>query len=93
VVPATGGDGYYQVTVSQEGEVRGSSPGGTELEDAFSGGEVSGTITPPEEAPRDFTISVPRLPAGEYRWIFLDGELRGAKKGGTLGIFGQHETL
>jgi hypothetical protein len=82
--PAEGIDVYYPVKVSEDGQVSGTSWSGAVLEGRVTDGEVVGTITPPEGDPEDFEVSAMGIDAaGEWRWIFFDGRIKGAKQEGS----------
>ena len=92
---ATGVAGLYNATVSDEGQVRGISETGGEIEgqvadepQAEGGGyPVSGTITSPDGETQDFEAFASSDEAGEeFRWIVLeDGEVKGASKSAATG--------
>lgn len=86
--PATGIDGFYPVTVTPEGLLSGASWRGAWLEGRVSGGEVTGEIAPPEGEAVPFE-ALPSIEEDEYRWIFFDGRLKGAKKGRSAGFMGK----
>jgi hypothetical protein len=85
--PASGVAGLYNVTLADDGQVRGTSETGGRLEgtlgqQAENGSyPISGTITPPGGNPVDLQISAPSVEYGDYRWIVLSASrIKGAKK-------------
>jgi len=92
---ASGGAGFYDVNISEDGDVRGTSEAGGRIE-----GEVAerprqedgsypltGTITPPNGDPLELALAAPSaVEDGEYRWVVLsEGEVKGARKGVATG--------
>lgn len=92
---ARGVAGLYNVTISEEGGVRGTSETGGLLEgqlgeeEEMSGEEVrpiSGTFTSAEGQEVSFGVLGREPDPDEYRWIVLeDGQAKGAKKGASTG--------
>lgn len=92
---ARGVAGLYNVTISEEGGVRGTSETGGLLEgqlgeeEEMSGEEVrpiSGTFTSAEGQEVSFGVLGREPGPDEYRWIVLeDGQAKGAKKGASTG--------
>ena len=92
---ARGVAGLYNVTISEEGRVRGTSETGGLLEgqlgaDAEMRGEearlIIGTFTSAEGQEVGLEVFGREPDAEEYRWIVLeDGEAKGAKKGARTG--------
>lgn len=87
--PATGAAGLYNVTFSEDGQVRGISEGGGQLEaqvadEPNEGGfyPITGAITAPDGPSFDFETLSDISEAGEARWIVLtDDRIKGAKNG------------
>ncbi len=91
---ASGVSGLYDVNISDEGPLRGTSEAGGRIE-----GEVAhrprqdgyypliGTITPPNGDPLEFALAAPSaVEDGEYRWVVLsEGEVKGARKNVATG--------
>ena len=77
--PARGITGLYDVNVSSDGRMRGTSQNGVWLEGTVADGTPV-TITPPDGKAVKFGISLPTnmKEVGEYRWIVLaeDGRVR-----------------
>jgi hypothetical protein len=95
---ARGVAGLYNVTIAEEGRVRGTSETGGLLwgqlgeEQEEMGGEeevrtIGGTFTSVEEGQEvNFEVLGREPEADEYRWIVLeDGQAKGAKKGARTG--------
>jgi hypothetical protein len=98
---ATGIAGLYNVKVSDEGRVRGTSETGVILEGEI--GEepleepeekegaylITGTITSPDGQAQDFRVLSASGPTeNEYRYVVLeDGQIRGARKGRSTGSY------
>ncbi len=92
---ARGVAGLYNVTISEEGRVRGASETGGLLEGQLGGeaemrGEearlIIGTFTSAEGEELGFAVFGREPIADEYRWIVLeDGEAKGATKGARPG--------
>jgi hypothetical protein len=90
---ARGVAGLYNVTVSEEGQLRGISETGGQLEGQIAdepqdgdGYLARGTITSPEGQSEDFVgVTLDELPAGEeFRYIVSEnGEVKGARKRAT----------
>ncbi len=86
--PARGISGLYDVNVSNDGRLRGTSENGERLEGTVADGTPV-TITPPDGKAVGFGIALPTnmREVGEYRWIVLaeDGQVRikGNKKSGS----------
>lgn len=89
--PATGIAGLYNVNVSADGSLSGTSELGAQMEgqlgeileenDSFP---VSGVITPPDGQPEDFKAITSPNTSDQHRWIVLeDGRIKG-------GNFGSH---
>jgi hypothetical protein len=86
--PATGVAGLYNVTVSDDGQLRGTSETGGRIEgrlgtQAASGYyPISGTLTPPGGGAQNFQASSTTAEAGDFRGIVLTADrIRGASKG------------
>jgi hypothetical protein len=92
---ARGVAGLYNVTISEEGRVRGTSETGGLLEGQLGEEEerrdeevrpISGTFTSAEGQEVGFGVLGREADPGEYRWIVLeDGQATGAKKGARTG--------
>jgi hypothetical protein len=92
---ARGVAGLYNVTISEEGRVRGTSETGGLLEGQLGGEEemrdeevrpISGTFTSAEGQEVSFGVLGREADPGEYRWIVLeDGQAMGAKKSARTG--------
>ncbi len=91
---ASGVAGFYDVNISDEGQLRGTSEAGGRIE-----GEVAerprqdgsypiiGTITSPNGDPLELALAAPSaVEDGEYRWVVLsEGEVKGARKNVATG--------
>jgi hypothetical protein len=91
--PVSGVAGLYNVTVSDEGQLRGTSETGGRLEgrlgrQAASGNyPLSGTITPPGGQAVEFQSGSTSAEAGDYRFIVLSADrIKGARKGSGAGF-------
>ncbi len=86
---AGGVAGLYEVTVSEEGLVRGISEGGGRLEGRLAEEPneeglypLSATVTAPDGTSQDFEALAPDAEPAEGRWVVLeDGRVKGGKKG------------
>jgi hypothetical protein len=88
--------GLFDVNISEDGAVRGTSENGGRLEGMVAhelegeGGlyPVTGTVTAPDGETLAFKVVALTAEAGEYRWIVLpEGEVRGGPKdGGSEGL-------
>ncbi|MCA1718856.1 MAG: hypothetical protein LC781_19205, partial [Actinobacteria bacterium] len=86
---ASGVAGLYDVTVSDDGQLRGSSEAGGRLEGRISeerNGEglypVTGTVTAPDGPSQEVQAVGPEAEPAEERWVVLaDGRVKGGKKG------------
>ncbi len=87
---ATGIGGLYNVNVSSDGSLSGTSELGAQLEgqlgnileenDSYP---VSGTITPPDGQPEEFKALTSPNTSDDHRWIVLpDGQIKGGNFGG-----------
>ena len=88
---APGVAGLFDVNISEDGDVRGTSENGGRLEGMVAhelegeGGlyPVSGIVTAPDGQTLVLKLVALSAEAGEYRWIVLpEGEARGGPKGG-----------
>jgi hypothetical protein len=87
---ATGIAGLYDVKLSPDGIVSGTSQTGGQLEGQlgnilkeYDTYPVSGTITPPEGQPQDFKALTSPNTSDHHRWIVLDdGQIKGGNVGG-----------
>ena len=93
--PATGIAGLYNVTLSDDGTLSGTSERGGQLEgqlgDQLQDGSypVSGTITSPDGETQDFEAFASPEASGNLRWIALpDGRIRGGFQQGQGAGFG-----
>lgn len=93
--PATGIAGLYNVTLSPEGTLSGTSERGGQLEgqlgDQLQDGSypVSGTITSPDGEAQDFEAFASPEASGNLRWIVLpDARIRGGFQQGQGAGFG-----
>ena len=88
--PATGVAGLYEVVLSDNGQLLGTSQRGALLEGRVAdvleedgSYPVSGTITPPEGEPRSLEAVSNTTEPGELRFIVLaDGRVKGSNRGG-----------
>ena len=86
--PATGIGCLYNVSISSDGQISGSSEDGGQLEgqlgqEAADGTyPITGTFTAADGEPEDFEVSVSNMvDAADYRWIVLpDGRFKGARR-------------
>lgn len=103
-IPTTGVAGYYDVMISPDGRLRGTSAFGARVAGQVAGEQISGTITSPEGQPRAFAFTAPNAPTagpGDYRWnVTNDGQLDGAKwkaqatsEGGSEGFTSRDITI
>jgi uncharacterized membrane protein YgcG len=87
---ATGIAGLYNVNLSADGAVRGTSQTGAQLEGQLGNileendtYPVRGTITPPAGQPQDFSALTSPNTSDQHRWIVLaDGRIKGGNRGG-----------
>ncbi len=87
---ATGIAGLYNVDISSDGALSGTSQTGGQLEGQLGNilGEndtypVRGTITPPDGQPEDFKALTSPDTTDQHRWIVLaDGQIKGGNVGG-----------
>ena len=90
---ATGAAGLYDVNISEDGDVRGTSENGGRLEGmvAHELGEdglypVAATLSAPDGQSVDLVAVSDEHEGGEYRWIVLeDGGVKGARKNVATG--------
>ena len=90
---ASGVAGFYDVNISDEGQLRGTSENGGRLEGmvAHQLGEdglypVASTITAPDGQTLELVAVSDDIEGGGYRWIVLeDGEVKGARKNVATG--------
>jgi hypothetical protein len=90
--PATGIAGLYDVNLSADGTLSGTSESGGQLQGQLGNGNtleqygtypVSGTITAPDGQPQDFRAFTSPNTSDHHRWIVLaDGQIKGANVGG-----------
>ena len=87
---ATGLAGLYNVSVSSDGTLSGTSQTGGQMEGQLGNileenntYPVRGTITPPDGQPQDFSALTAPNTADQHRWIVLaDGQIKGGNVGG-----------
>ena len=87
---ATGIAGLYNVDISSDGALSGTSQTGGQLEgqlgNILEGNDtypVRGTITPPDGQPQDFSALTSPNTSDQHRWIVLaDGQIKGGNVGG-----------
>jgi hypothetical protein len=87
---ATGIAGLYNVDISSDGALSGTSQAGGQLEGQLGNileendtYPVSGTITPPDGQPEDFRALTSPDTTDHHRWIVLaDGQIKGGNVGG-----------
>jgi hypothetical protein len=87
---ATGIAGLYNVDISSDGALSGTSQAGGQLEGQLGNileendtYPVSGTITPPDGQPEDFRALTSPNTTDHHRWIVLaDGQIKGGNVGG-----------
>jgi uncharacterized membrane protein YgcG len=87
---ATGIAGLYNVDISSDGALSGTSQTGGQLEGQLGNileendtYPVRGTITPPDGQPQDFSALTSPTTADQHRWIVLaDGRIKGGNVGG-----------
>ncbi len=87
---ATGIAGLYNVNVTSEGALSGTSQTGGQMEGQLGNileengtYPVSGAITPPDGQPQDFTALTSPDTSEQHRWIVLaDGRVKGGNIGG-----------
>jgi hypothetical protein len=90
---AAGAAGLYDVNISEDGDLRGTSEAGGRLEGmlAHQLGEdglypLAATLTAPDGQSVDLVAVSDEHEGGEYRWIVLeDGEVKGARKNVATG--------
>ena len=89
---ATGIAGLYNVDISSDGSLSGSSQTGGQLEgqigNILEGNDtypVRGIITPPDGQPQDFSALTSPSTSDQHRWIVLtDGRVKGGNVGGDF---------
>jgi hypothetical protein len=87
---ATGIAGLYNVDLSSDGALSGTSQTGGQLEGQLGNileendtYPVRGTITPPDGQPQDFSAVTSPTTSDQHRWIVLaDGRIKGGNVGG-----------
>ena len=87
---ATGIAGLYNVDISSDGALSGTSQTGGQLEGQLGNileenntYPVRGTITPPDGQPQDFSALTSPTTSDQHRWIVLaDGRIKGGNVGG-----------
>ena len=93
---ATGIAGLYNVNVTSDGTLSGTSETGGQMEGQLGSileengaYPVSGTITPPDGQPQDFTALTSPDTSEQHRWLVLpDGQIKGGNVGGGFELGG-----